>query len=72
MNILKAYRLPKTLVDKLSKLAKETRRSEKFYVEEALEHYLNEYVDAQLAKDRFSDPKSKVISSKEMRAKLGV
>ena len=72
MNILKAYRLPKTLVDKLSKLAKETRRSEKFYVEEALEHYLNEYVDAQLAKDRFNDPKSKVISGKEMRARLGV
>lgn len=72
MNILKAYRLPKILVDRLSKLAKETKRSEKYYVEEALQHYLNEYAEAQLAKDRFSDPKSKVISSKDMRARLRV
>ena len=72
MNILKAYRLPKILVDRLSKLAKETKRSETFYIEEALQHYLNEYAEAQLAKDRFSDPKSKVISSKAMRARLRV
>jgi len=54
------------------KLAKETKRSETFYIEEALQHYLNEYAEAQLAKDRFSDPKSKVISSKAMRARLRV
>ena len=72
MNILKAYRLPKTLVDRLSKLAKETKRSEKFYIEEALQHYLDEYSDAQLAKDRFNDPKNKMVSSKELRSRLGV
>ncbi len=72
MNILKAYRLPKILVDRLSKLAKETKRSEKYYVEEALQHYLNEYAEAQLAKDRFNDPKSKIISSKDIRARLRV
>ena len=72
MNILKAYRLPKVLVARLVKLAQETHRSEKFYVEEALRHCLEEYADAQLAKDRFSDPKSKVISSKDLRQRLGV
>ena len=72
MNILKAYRLPKTLVSRLSKLAKATKRSETFYVEEAISHYLNEYVDAQIAKDRFNDPRSKIITSKEMRSRLGV
>ena len=42
MNILKAYRLPKALIDKLSSLAKETHRTEKFYVEEAIRRYLEE------------------------------
>lgn len=72
MNILKAFRLPAELVDKLSMLAKATHRSEKFYVEEALSHYMEDYADAQIAKDRFNDPKSKIISAKEMRKKLGV
>ncbi len=72
MNILKAYRLPKTLVDRLVSLSRETHRTEKYYVEEALRQYLEEHADAQLAKDRFNDPKTKIITSKEMRARLGV
>ncbi|MCB9747532.1 MAG: hypothetical protein H6755_03895 [Candidatus Omnitrophica bacterium] len=72
MSVLKAFRLPETLVAKLSKIAKENHRSEKFYVEEALRHYFADYVDAQIAKDRFNDPKSKIISSKELRGRLGV
>ena len=72
MNILKAFRLDESLVGKLTKLAKGTHRAEKFYVEEALRHYFTEYEDAQIAKDRFNDPKSKVISGQEMRKRLGV
>lgn len=72
MNILKAFRLDESLVGKLAKLAQGTHRTEKFYVEEALRHYFLDYEDAQLAKDRFSDPKSKIISSREMRKRLGV
>lgn len=72
MNILKAFRLPEKLVERLSKLAKETHRSEKYYVAEALQHYFEDYADAQIAKDRFMDPKSKIISSKELRKNLGV
>jgi predicted DNA-binding protein len=72
MTVLKAYRLEKKLVDRLGVLARETRRTEKFFVEAALERYLDEYADAQIAKDRFSDPVVKVVSSKEMRERLGV
>ena len=72
MNILKAFRLERSLVKQLSALAQKTRRTEKFYVEEALKHYLEDYHDAQIAKDRFNDPKSKIISSQEMRRRLGV
>ena len=72
MTVLKAFRLPTTLVNKLTKLAKLTHRTEKYYVVQALEYYLDEYADAQLAKDRFDDPKSKIFSAKELRKKLDV
>jgi len=72
MTILKAFRLQSGLVNRLSSLAKATHRSEKFYVEEALTHYLEDYADAQIAKDRFNDPKSKIISGAQIRKKLGV
>ncbi len=72
MTTLKAFRLPTTLVQKLALLAKITHRSEKFYVTTALEHYLADYADAQIAKDRFSDPQSRIISGQELRKRLGV
>ncbi len=72
MTILKAFRLPVELVNRLSLLAKATHRSEKFYVMEALTHYLEDYADAQIAKDRFMDPKSRIIPGQELRKKLGI
>jgi len=72
MTILKAFRLPVGLVNRLSWLAKATHRSEKFYVTEALAHYLEDYADAQIAKDRFNDPKSRIISGAQLRKRLGV
>ena len=72
MNILKAFRLEKTLVNRLSKIAKISHRSEKYYVQEALRLYLEEYEDARIAKERFDDPKTKIISNKEMRRRLGL
>jgi predicted DNA-binding protein len=72
MTVLKAYRLPVELVKKLSLLSKSTKRSETFYVAEAISHYLTEYADAQIAMDRFNDPKAKIISGKELRSKLGI
>lgn len=72
MTVLKAFRLPTKLANRLTSLAKITRRSERFYVEEALTRYMKDYADAQIAKDRFSDPKSRIISAKEMRKRLGV
>ncbi len=72
MSVLKAFRLKESLVAKLKRIAKATRRSETYFIEEALLHYFNDYADAQIAKDRFEDPKSKLISSKELRKRLGV
>ena len=72
MTVLKAFRLPVGLASQLSSLAKVTHRSEKFYVAEALAHYLEDYADAQIAKDRFNDPKSKIISGAQLRKQFGV
>jgi len=72
MTVLKSFRLPQVLAKRLTSLAKATHRSEKFYVEEALNHYLEDYVDAQIAKDRFGDPHSRLISGAELRKKLRV
>ncbi len=52
MTLLKAFRLPAALVKKLASLAKATHRSETFYIIDALKHYLEDYADAQIAKDR--------------------
>jgi predicted DNA-binding protein len=72
MTRLKAFRMPAGLVNRLASLAKATRRSETFYVADALAHYLEDYADAQIAKDRFNDPQSKIISGKELRRQLGI
>lgn len=72
MTLLKAFRLPSELVNRLSSLAKATRRSETFYVTDALAHYLEDYADAQIAKDRFNDPKSKIITGAQLRKQIGV
>jgi predicted DNA-binding protein len=72
MTVLKAYRLEKKLVDRLSLIAKETRRTERFFVEAALERYLEEYADAQIAKDRFNDPQVKLLTARQMRERVGV
>ena len=72
MNVLKAFRLEKKLVGRLARVARESRRSEKFYVEEALRLYLEEYEDARIAKERFEGPRTRIISSREMRQRLGL
>ncbi len=72
MSVLKAFRLPENLATQLTKIAKITDRSEKFFVVEALKQYLEDCAEAQVAKDRFNDPKTRIISSKDMRKRLDV
>jgi predicted DNA-binding protein len=72
MNVLKAFRLEKSLATRLTRIAKSSKRSEKYYVEEALRLYFEEYEDARIAKERFEDPKTELISSKELRKRVGL
>ncbi|MBF0253786.1 MAG: hypothetical protein HQL11_01500 [Candidatus Omnitrophica bacterium] len=72
MTKLKAFRLDSKLVMKLSALSKKTKRSEKHFVEEALIHYFNDYEDAMIARERFEDPHTELLSSRELKRRLSV
>ena len=72
MSKVKAFRIPDDLGKLLEKTAKNTNRTETFYVIEALRKYFEEYYDYQVAKDRFEDKDDEIITSKEMRERLGL
>ena len=67
-----SVRLPKELTKKLQKIADETERARSFHVQKALEAYLEDYADLQVALDRLRDPNDKTVSSSEMRKLLGL
>lgn len=60
--------------DKLKKaldlIAKETERSKSFHIQKALEFYIKEQADYQIALDRFNDTSDTIITLSEMREKL--
>ena len=67
-----SVRLPKTLADRLDSIAKETERPRSFIIQKALESYMEEYADLQVALDRLHDRTDPVISGKELRKSLGL
>ena len=72
MTILRTFKMPISLVKRLSSLANATQCSEDFHVKEALKYYFENYADVRIAKDRFNNPSSKVISKKRLRSSLGL
>ena len=67
-----SVRLPDAVAKKLERVARETERSRSFVVTKAVEIYLDDFADLQVALDRFHDSADPVVSSKEMRASLGI
>ena len=65
-----SVRVPDELASKLSEIAKETERPKSFHVQKALEAYLTELADLQVAYDRLHDTADPVISIEEMRKEL--
>jgi len=72
MSISVSVRISDDLVKKLDDLAKETERSRSFLIQKALEAYLDEIADYQVALDRLHDISDPVISIDEMRKELDV
>jgi len=65
-----SVRVPDELASKLSEIAKETERPKSFHIQKALEAYLTELADLQVAYDRLHDTTDPVISISEMRKEL--
>jgi len=71
MSISLSIRLLDKTARALEKLSKMTDRPKKYFVEKALESYLAEYADYQIALDRLSNKDDPVISLATMKRRLG-
>ena len=67
-----SVRLPDRLAKKLGRVAKETDRSRSYVVQKAVETYLDDFADLQVALDRLRDTSDPVVSKGEMRKSLGL
>jgi len=67
-----SVRLPKNLASQLDSIAKETERPRSFIIQKALESYIEDFADLQIAFDRLHDKGDEVISAKETRKSLGL
>lgn len=67
-----SVRLPKNLADQLDNIAEETERPRSYIIQKALESYMEDYADLQVALDRLHDKADPVISGKPLRKSLGL
>jgi len=72
MRIAVSIRLPETLVKELDHVAEQTERSRSFHIQKALEAYMEELADVQVALDRLRDQNDPVVSGRELRRSLGL
>jgi len=67
-----SIRLPDAVAKKLDGVARETERSRSFIVQKAVESYLEDFAELQIALDRLRDASDAVVSGKELRKELGL
>ena len=67
-----SLRLPERVAHELEKLAATIERPKSYLVRKAVETYLAEYADYQVAMDRLRDEDDGVISGTELRRRLGL
>jgi RHH-type transcriptional regulator, rel operon repressor / antitoxin RelB len=72
MSVALSIRLPEPLARELNQIAEETERSRSFHVQKALENYIEDFADVQIAIDRLRDPRDSVVSSRDLRKSLGL
>lgn len=72
MSKLITIRLPEEISDKLDNLSHEINRKKSFIIKSAIERYLDEYADYQIALDRLKDKDDKIVSSEDFRKELGI
>jgi RHH-type rel operon transcriptional repressor/antitoxin RelB len=67
-----SLRLPSRLAQELGKLAEAVERPKSYLVRKAVETYLAEYADYQLALERLHDRDEATVSGHELRKTLGL
>jgi len=72
MSTAVSIRLPDIIAKELNHIAEETERPRSFHVQKALESYIDDFADVQIALDRLRDQKDPVVSSREMRKSIGL
>lgn len=72
MSVSISVRLPEEIARALEDLAKTTERPKTFLIRKALESYLAEYADYQIALERLRNKDDAVISGTELRKRLGI
>ena len=70
MNKAISVRISDELASRLNEISVETQRSKSFHVQKAIEAYLAEMADLQVALDRLQDPSDAVVSLEEIRQEL--
>ncbi len=72
MNTTITVRLPENLAVALDEIAKITERSRSYLIKKAIETYIEEQADLQIALDRMRDTSDTEISITDFRKKLNV
>lgn len=65
-----SVRVSDDLASRLSEISEETERSKSFHVQKALEVYLTELADLQVAYDRLHDTTDHILSLEDVRKEL--
>jgi RHH-type rel operon transcriptional repressor/antitoxin RelB len=72
MSVAVSVRIPPALARRLDAIARESERSRSFVIQKALEAYLEDYADLQVALDRLRDTTDPVVSGAELRKAIGL
>ncbi|MBW2107353.1 MAG: ribbon-helix-helix protein, CopG family [Deltaproteobacteria bacterium] len=65
-----SVRIRDDLAAQLAEIAKETERPKSFHIQKAIEAYLSEQADLQIALDRLHDSSDPIVSLDKMRKHL--
>ncbi len=70
--VAQSVRLPDELAEKLERVAKAGKRSKSSFIVEALELYLSDREDLEIALARIRDPKARWLGHGEVKRALGL
>ena len=67
-----SLRLPEEVFDRLTSLAKKTRRSKSSFIQEMIEESLDDLEDGYIALERLNQKNARYLSTEELEKELGL